>query len=118
MSLNLFGEYCKERYGHVLEEFKGGFFTYGVIPYENEQILFVNDYYVTPKERGFTSKHGSRKLFNKLKAIAKEKKCSSIAGNVWLDSNNGNEMLRLFLFLGFKAENGNGKQIMITYNME
>ena len=117
MSLKLFGEYAHERYGHKLVETKGGFFTYGIVPVDESQVLFVQDYYITPTERGFTSKHGSRKLLNKLKAIAKESKCDSIAGYVWLDSLNGNEMLRLFLYLGFLAESGNGKQILITYNM-
>tara|TARA_R110002020_G_scaffold158729_1_gene342125 strand:- start:634 stop:1002 length:369 start_codon:yes stop_codon:yes gene_type:complete len=119
MGLKLLKEYVNERYGHEVTEVPGGFAVYGVQPYgDGDSILFVQDFYVQKSQRGFTKKSSSRQLFNKLKQLASENYCKFIGAHVQLDTMNAQEILKLFLYLGFKAVNGTNTTILIMYEVK
>lgn len=119
MGLKLLKQYVMERYGHKVLEVPNGFCVYGVQQLEaGTSVLFVQDFFVQKSDRGFTAKSSSRQLFNLLKKTAKKENCDSIAGYVQLDTYNGNDMLRLFLYLGFQVAQGNGVQLLMRYEVK
>ena len=118
MGLKLLKEYVYERYGQEVIEIPGGFAVYAIQPYQDSNILFVQDFFVQKDNRGFASSAGSRQLFNKIKKAAKKHKCGFIGGQVQLDTNNAQEVLRLFLYLGFKAIKGSETTILIMYEVK
>ena len=66
MSLKLLKEYVSERYGHKVVEVPGGFAVYGYQDYNGKKIIFVQDFFVTENQRGFSGKASNRHLFNKI----------------------------------------------------
>jgi hypothetical protein len=118
MGLKLLKEYVKERYGHEVVEVPGGFAVYGYQDYNGEKIIYVQDFFVSKEQRGFSGKASNRHLFNKLKKIALKDKCTGIAGQIQLDTLNGQEMLKLFLYLGFKVIRGDGNGLLIIYEVK
>tara|TARA_R100000458_G_C8275757_1_gene250912 strand:- start:1437 stop:1808 length:372 start_codon:yes stop_codon:yes gene_type:complete len=117
MGLNLLREYVAERYGHEVTEVPNGFAVYGLQQLDGRNILFVQDFYVSPANRGHNNS-SARQLFNKLKGIVKQEGWEGIAGMVQLDALNGNKMLKLFLGLGFKAIRGDNTSILIYYEVK
>ena len=118
MGLQLLKEYVGERYGHEVVEVPGGFAVFGEQDYNGEKILFVQDFFVRKEQRGFSGKASNRHLFNMLKKEAFKRKCVGLAGQVQLDTLNGQEMLKLFLFLGFKVARGDNNSLLIIYEVK
>ena len=117
MGLKLLRGYVKERYGHEVTEVPNGFAVWGDTQYDGKEVLYVQDFYVSPDNRGLNHS-GSRQLFNKLKDIVRHNKWDGITGFVQLDAFNGNDMLRLFLYLGFQAVKGNDTSILLYYKVK
>tara|TARA_Y100001938_G_C7800189_1_gene286720 strand:+ start:30 stop:410 length:381 start_codon:yes stop_codon:yes gene_type:complete len=118
MGLKLLKGYVKERYGHEVAEVPGGYAVYGKQLVNNKPVLFIQDFYVEPSERGLTTKSSPRQLFNLLKNVVKKDKLHGIMATVQLDSLNGNDVLKLFLYLGFKAVRGENTSILLTYETD
>mgnify|MGYP003146223680 CR=1 FL=1 len=118
MGLKLLKGYVKERYGHEVVEVPGGYAVYGKQLINNKPVLFIQDFYVEPSERGLTTKSSPRQLFNLLKNIVKKDNLNGIMATVQLDTLNGNDVLKLFLYLGFKALRGENTSILLAYEVE
>ena len=118
MGLKLLKGYVKERYGHEVIEVPGGYAVYGKQTIGNKPVLFIQDFYVEPTERGFSTKSTPRQLFNLLKDVVRKDNLDCIMGTVQLDTLNGNDVLKLFLYLGFKALRGENTSILMGYEVK
>ena len=118
MGLKLLKQYVQERYGQEVVEVVGGYAVYGKQMFSNKPVLFIQDFYVEPAERGLSNKSSPRQLFNLLKDIVTKDKLDCIMATVQLDTLNGNDVLKLFLYLGFQAIRGENTSILLTYKVE
>tara|TARA_R100001594_G_scaffold136183_1_gene178383 strand:+ start:499 stop:879 length:381 start_codon:yes stop_codon:yes gene_type:complete len=101
--MELFKEYIKEREGCETLIVDNGFLTAKVeIDETNNKYLFINDFFVSKKDRV-----KARKTATKLLALAKETamryKCLRICGIIWTNTNNATESLKANLYYGYKV---------------
>ena len=138
--LKLFGDYLNERYeNQSLVEVKDGFFTYEINEFDGIKEMHIHHFYVVPKKRGVSSdvakasvdkknrndseivseydvesnKSLTLKLFLKLEDIARKKNCKAITCICWLNAHKGNDILKLYLNIGFTAVSGDGPMIRL-----
>ena len=118
MNFELYREYCKT-FNSELLELKYGFAQYRINEFDEGNCRHVIDLFASSKDRGFNNgKSTSRRLFEKLKDIAIKEKCNAITAEVWADSYRGSDVIKLYLYLGFKIISGNGAEIKLTYFMD
>ena len=138
--LKLFGDYLNERYeNQSLVEIKDGFFTYEINEFNGVKEMHVHHLYVVPEKRGLSpdvakaaadkkkrnaseivseydvddNKSLTLKLFLKLEDIARKNDCKAITCICWLNAHKGNDILKLYLNIGFTAISGEGPGITL-----
>ena len=88
-------DYMKERFGYESLEEEWGFALFNSAP----PILFLQDLYVKPELRG---SHKGTRFVDRLIQIAKERQCSVIQAQVWLNDRNHENTLKAGFKTGFK----------------
>jgi GNAT superfamily N-acetyltransferase len=115
MGLELYKDYILERFDYQFIEKPDGFGIYEIKSFPEGKCLYLHDLYVTPKGRGLSGT--PRAIFNEIKEIALNAKCQGITITVNLDTKNCNEILKLYLFIGFKVINVGGRVIDLYMNL-
>lgn len=134
-SLKLFGEYLNERYDNQhLIEVEGGFAGYEIRDHDGKNAMHVHHLYISPENRGLskdvanaskekkivTENHipdnnsKTLELFLKIEDIARKNYCDIITCLCWVDSKNGNNILKLYLNIGFSVIGGEGPAIRLN----
>lgn len=101
--MSIWADYLKERTGAQVLETQWGFL---VFHFEEPKICFIDDIYVLPHLR---QKGLGRSLADRLKTLARERECNTLAAQVIPIAQGSTEALKAILAYGFRlvsAENG------------
>ena len=111
--MELFSEYIKEREGCETLIIDNGFLTAKVeIDKDNNRYLFINDFFVSKKDRVNVRKTAT-KLLATAKEVALKHKCKKICGIVWTDTLNITESLKANLYYGYKVVGAESNRIYV-----
>ena len=99
--MDLFAEYMKEREGCETLVTEDGFLTAKVIQEDDNNIFFINDFFVAESVR--KKRSSAIKLFNQAKNTAKKLGCIKMRGLISIDTLNATESLKANLYYGYKV---------------
>lgn len=105
--MSLWSQCIKEREGRDVIEESWGFIEYLIRPPNVE----IHDLYVQPEFRG---QGKGQELANRVATLGREQGCTALWSNVYVDSLNASETLRLNLTYGLKVRSADGGRIILA----
>ena len=94
--MDLFAEYMKEREGCETLVTEDGFLTAKVIKEKDDNILFINDFFISEAVR--KKRSSAISLFKQAKNTAKKLGCNKMRGSIFVDTLNATESLKANLY--------------------